>query len=176
MTGISDAEDRVINVISSLGVSFELIPCDPDYADTALFCRRYGYTEQDCGNTILVASKRKPIQYAACVVQGSERLDVNKKVRGLMSVSRVSFASADQTIQKTGMMIGGVTPFALPNTLPIYVDDKIMQLEYVIMGSGSRSSKIKISPNVFMHIGGAEIINGLSENSDRMTVTNRRSE
>jgi len=48
--------------------------------------------------------------------------------------------------------------FALPPDLPIYVDDKLMQLDWVILGSGSRSSKIKISPAVFRRIPNATIV------------------
>ena len=37
-----------------------------------------------------------------------------------------------------------------------------MELEYVILGSGSRSSKIKVSPEVFRKIPNAQIVAGLS--------------
>ena len=162
MAETGDIEKRVRAVLDGLGVAYEVVHCDPDFADTAAFCEKYGYRVEDCGNTILVASRREPRQYAACVVQGSERLDVNKKVRKLMGVSRASFASPEQTMELTGMMIGGVTAFALPEGVPLYVDEKLMQLDYAIMGSGSRSSKIKISPDVFRKMPNAEIIEGLS--------------
>jgi prolyl-tRNA editing enzyme YbaK/EbsC (Cys-tRNA(Pro) deacylase) len=60
-------------------------------------------------------------------------------------------------------MIGGVTPFALPPDLPIYADDKLMALDYVILGSGSRSSKVKIVPQVFDVLTNTQIISGLSK-------------
>ena len=47
-----------------------------------------------------------------------------------MEVSKISFASAEDTKNLTGMMIGGVTIFGLPLNLPIYLDDKIFQLDY----------------------------------------------
>ena len=95
-------------------------------------------------------------------MQATTRLDVNHSVRALLGATKVSFASADETKALTGMMIGGVTVFALPPELPIYVDDKLMQREWVILGSGSRSSKIKISPDVFRRIPNATIVPGLS--------------
>ena len=91
------------------------------------------------------------------------RLDVNKTVRKLMGVSRASFASAEQTMTVTDMMIGGVTPFTLPSHIPVYVDDNLMTLDYVILGSGSRSSKIKVGPEVFDVIPNAQVIAGLSK-------------
>ena len=96
---------------------------DPAYADTAAFCEKYGVSLGHSANTIIVGSKKEPKQYAACVVKATTRLDVNHTVRALMGVSRLSFASADETMALTGMMIGGVTLFALPETLPVYVDE-----------------------------------------------------
>jgi prolyl-tRNA editing enzyme YbaK/EbsC (Cys-tRNA(Pro) deacylase) len=109
-----------------------------------------------------VASKRSEKKFAACLVRASDRLDVNKRVRTLMGVSRLSFASAEETRELTGMEIGGVTPFALSEDLRIYVDTKVMELEYVILGSGSRSSKIKVSPSVLRKLTNVEIVEGLS--------------
>lgn len=155
-------EDRVRQVLAALDVPYELIPIDAAFADTASFCERYGFPLDHSVNTIIVGSKREPKQYCACLVLASRRLDVNHAVRGLMDVSRVSFASADDTMALTGMMIGGVTVFALPPELPIYVDATLMTLPWLILGSGSRSSKIKITPAIFERLAGAQIVPNLS--------------
>ena len=158
----ADVEKKVAEALVTLGVPYDLLECDPEYADTAAFCERYGYSPDECGNTILVSSRKEPRRYAACVVKASTRLDVNKTVRKLMGVRRLSFASAEETMERTGMMIGGVTEFALPNEVPLYVDSKVMDLETVILGSGSRSSKIRISPAVFDKMESARLVEGLS--------------
>ena len=158
----ADIEAQVVSTLNGLGIPHELIRIDPDFADTAEFCKKYGYTLEGSGNTIIVASKRGAKKYCACIVQGSARLDVNKTVKRLMGVSRASFASADETMELTGMMIGGVTAFALPEDLPVYADEKLLAQEYVILGSGSRSSKIKIAPEDIGKIPGAQFIDGLS--------------
>ena len=115
------------------------------------------------GNTIIVAAKKSPGLYCACIVRGSERLDVNQTVKRLKGVSRLSFASAEETQNLTGMMIGGVTPFGLPAGLPIYADEKLLALDYVILGSGSRSSKLKINPAELHKIPGLNFVVGLSK-------------
>ena len=159
----ADITTQVVTVLDAIGVEYEIIECDPDFADTAAFCEKYGYPVDNCGNAIVVASKREPVQFATCIVKGTSRLDVNKTVRKLMGVPKASFASPEQTVELTGMMIGGVTPFALPHDVPIYVDDKLMALDYVILGSGSRSSKVKIVPQVFNVLTNTQIISGLSK-------------
>jgi prolyl-tRNA editing enzyme YbaK/EbsC (Cys-tRNA(Pro) deacylase) len=158
----AEIEQRVTEVLNALGIPYELIPIDPQYADTAAFCARYAVPIEHGGNTILVASKKEPRQFCACVVKASRRLDVNHTVRKLMGVSKVSFASAEETQALTGMMLGGVTVFALPPDLPIYVDATLMVLPWLILGSGSRSSKIKIAPAVFERLPGARIVSDLS--------------
>ena len=157
-----DIERRVVEVLGRLGVPYERIEIDPAFADTAAFCAKYGSPLERAGNTIIVASKKEPRQYAACVVLATTRLDVNHAVRTLMGASKVSFASADETMALTGMLLGGVTVFALPEDLPIYVDDGLTALDWIILGSGSRSSKIKISPEVFRRLPNARIVPGLA--------------
>ena len=159
----ADIATQVIAVLDGLKVEYEIIECDPDFADTAAFCERYGYPVDNCGNAIVVASKREPVKFAACIVKGTSRLDVNKTVRKLMGVPKASFASPEQTVAITGMMIGGVTPFALPPQVPVYADEKLMALDYVILGSGSRSSKVKIAPRVFETLPNARVVAGLSK-------------
>jgi prolyl-tRNA editing enzyme YbaK/EbsC (Cys-tRNA(Pro) deacylase) len=155
-------EQQVIRALDALGVPYEIVPIDPAFADTAQFCERYGFPMEQSGNTIIVASKKEPKQYAAAVVRASARLDVNHAVRKLMGVSRLSFATAEETMALTGMMIGGVTVLALPPELPIYVDDGLMPLDYVILGSGSRSSKVKVAPAIFTRLANAQVIPGLA--------------
>ena len=94
-------EARVVSTLNDLGIEHDLIQIDPDFADTAEFCEKYGYTLEGSGNTIIVASKRGAKKYCACIVQGSARLDVNKTVKKLMGVSRASFASAEETMELT---------------------------------------------------------------------------
>ena len=162
MTQRSEIEMAVEANLREMGISYELVQINPDFADTADFCREYGYSLDICGNTIVVASKRGEIQYSVCIVLGSDRLDVNKTVRSLMGVSRLSFASAEETEALTGMAVGGVTPFALPADLQVYADEKLLSVERLILGSGSRSSKILVAPEDLRKLPRVQFVAGLS--------------
>ena len=61
-------EEIVIVALQKLDVSYELIDIDPNFADTAAFCEKYGYPAERSCNTIIVASKKEPKRYVACVV------------------------------------------------------------------------------------------------------------
>ena len=153
-------EEIVAASAEKLGVPYELIPIDPAYADTAAFCGKYGYPADRSCNTIIVASKKEPKKFVACVVLAHTRLDVNKRVTKLMGVPKASFASAEEMMALTGMQVGGVTPFSLPTGLPLYIDDRIPPLDWIVLGGGGRSLKVKISPEVFTKLG-AEVVAGL---------------
>lgn len=152
---------KVVEVLHRLDVKYKVLECDPDFADTAVFCKQYGYLEEAAANAIIVASRHDPVVYACCSVLATTKLDVNRKVKEIMDVRKVSFASADKTLELTGMMIGGVTPFALPE-IPYYIDAKVMEQTEVIIGGGNRSSKLVVEPAELLKIPGARVIEGLA--------------
>ena len=156
-------EREVVAALTALGVRFEVMDCDPDFADTAAFCERYGIDPEISANAIVVASKKEPKQYACCVVLATTRLDVNGVVRRRLAVNKASFASAEETRELTGMMIGGVTPFALPPGVPIWVDSRVVDHEEVVVGGGSRSMKVRVASEVFSKLDVAEIVDDLAK-------------
>jgi prolyl-tRNA editing enzyme YbaK/EbsC (Cys-tRNA(Pro) deacylase) len=158
----SAIETKVRARLEALGVEYETIECDPDFADTAAFCARYGVPPEQSANTIVVAARNEPGVACACVVLATCRLDVNHAVCELLGVRKASFAAADQTRDITGMMIGGVTPFGLPEALPLYIDARVMTEESVVIGGGSRSMKIKLAPEGLLRLPGARAVEGLA--------------
>lgn len=138
--------DAVLDQLDELGLAYEVVPCDPDLADTATFCEAYGYAAEDTANAIVVIGKSNPPSYVMCLVLSSTRLDVNRVVRKRMGVRRASFASADQTKELTGMEIGGVTVFGSITDLPLWVDARVMQRPSLIIGGGGRDRKLLVPP------------------------------
>ena len=159
-------ESEICAVLNRIGAHYELITCDPELADTQVFCEHYGYALENSANTIIVESKSGRKQYAACLLLATTRLDVNKMVRKRMGVRRISFASPEETRDLTGMALGGVTPLALPDNVPLWVDHRVMQADYVILGGGSRSSKIKVSPQIFLQTPNTSIVENLARSTD----------
>lgn len=155
-------EERVRARLTALGVEYEMIACDPAFADTAAFCARYGIAPEQSANTIVVAARKDPGVACACVVLATCRLDVNHAVCDLLGVRKASFAAADQTRDLTGMMIGGVTPFGLPEDLALYIDAHVMAQESVVIGGGSRSVKIRLAPAGLLSLPAARVIDGLA--------------
>ncbi|MEK7153633.1 MAG: YbaK/EbsC family protein [Patescibacteria group bacterium] len=150
----------VKQALDTYDIKAKAIECNPELADTADFCAHYGFALDQSANTIIVASRTEPIRFSACLVLAATKLDVNKKVRELMGIRKLSFATAGQTKELTGMLIGGVTIVGLPD-IPIYIDKEVMERSEVIVGGGNRSSKLVLNPAELRKLPDSHIIDGL---------------
>ena len=148
--------------LDAIGADYEVMPCDPELADTAAFVAAYGVPLERSANTILVASKGSQPSYAACVLLATTALDVNTVVRREMEVRKASFARAEPTRDVTGMEIGGVTPFGLPSDLPVLVDGRVMEPDWNVLGGGNRSSKLRIAPSILGGLPAVRVVSGLA--------------
>ena len=148
---------RVQEQIDSLGIEYEPLACEEHLADTAEFCAHYGVSADEACNAILVALKTSPRTYVACLVRADTKLDVNHKLAAVVGVKRMSFASGEETASLTGQAIGGVTVFALPEEMPIYIDERVMQQPRVIVGGGNRTSKIRLDPHALTKLPNAHV-------------------
>jgi prolyl-tRNA editing enzyme YbaK/EbsC (Cys-tRNA(Pro) deacylase) len=158
---VTDPEAQVRDAVAGRpGV--EVIDIDPALADTADFCAAYGYAMEDSANAILVMGKSEPPVFAVGVVLATTRLDVNRVVRRRLGARKASFAPPDVTRDLTGMEIGGVTPFALPDGLPLWIDSRVMQRERIVVGGGSRSCKVVGPPAMLLGLPGAEVVEDLA--------------
>ena len=145
------------------GFEYEVWPCDPELADTAAFCAHYGVALENSANAILVRAKTGSEKYALCVLLATHRLNTNHTVRKKLSARKVSFASAEQTRELTGMEIGGVTPLCLPPALPLWIDAAVMDCDYVVLGGGNRGSKIKVDPQILLLQADVEVVPDLAK-------------
>ena len=159
---MTDTLPKIRQFLESTKLKFEVMDCDPELADTNVFCREYGIDLEDSVNAIVVKTKTGKLKYAACALLATTRLDINKTIRKKLGARKVSFANIEETAELTAMNIGGVTPLTLPSTLPLWVDSNVMQRNSIILGGGNRSSKIKVSPKIFNYTLNTEIVEGLA--------------
>lgn len=157
------ADPKVIAAMNEYGLIYEEMECDPDLADTAAFCEAYDIPIEQSANAILVASRKPEGHQAVCVVLAHTRLDVNGVVRRKLGVRKLSFAPAELTFELTGQEIGGVTVFGLPKELPVWFDSRVLEPEWVVIGAGTRSAKIRLDPTQFEGLDGFEIVENLAK-------------
>jgi prolyl-tRNA editing enzyme YbaK/EbsC (Cys-tRNA(Pro) deacylase) len=131
---------------------------DPEVADTAAFCERYDVPLEVSANCVVVAGRRgQDTRLAACVVLATTRADVNGLVRRRLDARKASFAPMDLAVAETGMEYGGITPIGLPSSWPVLVDRAVLNVPYVVIGSGLRRSKLVVASHVLSKLPGAEV-------------------
>lgn len=154
-------DEKVLKSLEENGIEFQVFECEEDFADTYAFCEKYGFSLSQSANTIIIVGKGEPIKYAACVALATTKLDVNKKVCQLLEVKKASFASFEQTAEKTNMKIGGVTIFGIEN-MPIFVDSMVMDNKQIVMGGGNRSTKVLLDPKELAKLPNLQVVENLA--------------
>ncbi len=136
---------------------------DPEAADTAEFCERYGVSPAESANCVVIAGKRAgETRYAACVILATTRADVNNVARRELDVRKASFAAMDVAVAESGMEYGGITPLGLPPEWPVLVDVAVADTPFVVIGSGVRRSKLVLAGKLLAGMPGAQVIDGLA--------------
>ena len=136
---------------------------DPELADTAAFCDRYGVRLEESANCVVVSVRRgEQSRLVACVILASTRADVNGVVRRHLGARKATFASMDTAVAESGMEYGGITPIGLPAGWPLLVDGAAAGSPWVVVGSGLRRSKLSLPGHLLAALPAAEVLPGLA--------------
>jgi prolyl-tRNA editing enzyme YbaK/EbsC (Cys-tRNA(Pro) deacylase) len=135
---------------------------DPDLADTAAFCERYGSALERSANCVVIRGTRgSDIRFAACVVLATTRADVNGLVRRRLDARSASFAPMDDAVERTRMEYGGITPLGLPRDWPVLVDPAVAASDGIVIGAGVRGAKLFLPGAVLARAPRVEVVEGL---------------
>jgi prolyl-tRNA editing enzyme YbaK/EbsC (Cys-tRNA(Pro) deacylase) len=152
----------VAAALPSLDGAVWVAAIDADLADTAAFTDAYGVPLEASANCVVVAARRAgQTTLAACLVLATTRADVNGLVRRHLGARKASFAPQDVAVAETGMAYGGITPIGLPAGWPVLVDAAVAASDLVVVGSGTRGSKLAVPGSLLAALPGAEVLEGL---------------
>lgn len=93
--------------------------------------------------------KSKKGNLIAAVVLGTQKLDM-RKLSLLSGLKKLSLASQDSIKKITEHKIGGIPPFAIIQKIDVYVDEAVLQKDFVIGSAGSPHYGLKFHPTVLI--------------------------
>ncbi len=132
---------------------------DPSLSDTAAFCEQYDVSMDSSVNCVIVEGKRGENKtYAAVLIGGSRRADINGVVRKAMDAKKISFAPKELAVEMSGMEFGAINPIGLPADWMIFVDTEVSKLDLGIIGSGIRKSKLLVSGQLLASLPNAQVL------------------
>ena len=140
-----------------------LAEIDPALADTAAMSEAYAVPLEASANCVVVMGRRAGDERtAACLVRADTRADVNTTVKKLLDVRKCSFLDHDRAVAETGMEHGGITPVGLPDGWRLLLDQRVVDIEQAVVGSGVRGSKLVLPGRLLAELPGAEVVAGLA--------------
>ncbi len=123
-----DKEDRLLEFdVSSATVSLaaQALGCEP-------------------GRIAKTMSFRVGERVVLVVAAGDERID-NRKFKDTFQ-TKAKMLSPEEVEPLTGNAAGGVSPFALPEGVELYLDESLRRFDPVYPAGGSSSSAVRLSP------------------------------
>jgi prolyl-tRNA editing enzyme YbaK/EbsC (Cys-tRNA(Pro) deacylase) len=132
---------------------------DPEVSDTAAFCEKYDIGMDVSVNCVIVEARRgERTWYAACLVPATIRADINGMVRRELDAKKLSFAPMEKATTLSNMTYGAISPIGLPADWPILVDSGAAALDYAVIGSGIRKSKLLVPGSLFSSLPNAKVL------------------
>lgn len=154
----------VAAALADLGSPAWVAAIDDDLADTAAFSEAYAVPLEVSANCVVVAARRAGVtSLAACLVLATTRADVNGLVRRHLGARKASFAPQDVAVAESGMAYGGITPVGLPAAWPVLLDPAVAAADWVVVGSGTRGSKLAVTGAALAALPAAEVLPGLGQ-------------
>lgn len=93
-----------------------------------------------------------PAGVGVLVAMGTARLS-NPKFKAAFS-QKAKMLSAEETLAETGFPVGGVCPFALPQGVPVFLDESLRRYDTVYPAAGTRDSAVKVPVSDFAALTG----------------------
>lgn len=110
-----------------------------------------GVTPEDFVKSVCMVTKAGRIVVA--IVKGEDRAD-RSAVQQLLGLAKLSIASPEAMLLKTGYPAGGTPPFGFDATF--VMDERVFKKPVVYAGGGSDRALIRIAPAEMQRVNGAQ--------------------
>ena len=128
----------------------EIIETAESSSTVALAAEAHGVDPAQIAKTICL---RVGEETMLVVAGGLSRLD-NRKVKDRFG-AKGRMLGPDEVMDVTSHPVGGVCPFGLPTTLPVYCDISLRRFDVVVPAAGSTNSAVRISTERLADLTGA---------------------
>jgi prolyl-tRNA editing enzyme YbaK/EbsC (Cys-tRNA(Pro) deacylase) len=118
----------------------EIIETDDSSSTVELAAKAHDVEPAQIAKTICLSVGERTV---LVVTSGTGRLD-NRKLKDVFG-GKGRMLNAEQVLAVTGHPVGGVCPFGLPSTLPVYCDVSLQRFKEVVPAAGSTNAAVKIS-------------------------------
>lgn len=80
-----------------------------------------------------------------------------KKVAKAFNGKKADMMPANKAQNRTGFIVGGISPFGQKNQAPLVIDESCLNLENVIVSGGRRGFSLRMKVTDFLEVSGADV-------------------
>lgn len=128
--------EEVRACFAALGIRKEIHTFGESTHNSELAARELGVEVGQIAKTILLLVDEMPV---VVVISGDRRVDF-KKVKALRGGRRVRLAGPEDVVAHTGFKVGAVSPVALPEEIPAYLDASLRRFETIYPAAGETNN------------------------------------
>ncbi|MCV0429720.1 MAG: YbaK/EbsC family protein [Roseibium sp.] len=143
--------ESVRSHLANAAPELEVIVTPDSSATVELAAKAHGVLPGQIAKTLSFQLKE---EIFLVVARGDVRLD-NKKAKAEFG-GKVKMLGREEVERLTGHPVGGVCPFGLAHTLPVFCDISLKDFDIVIPAAGATNAAVKISPQQMAEITAAK--------------------
>ena len=116
---------------------------------TAVSARELGVEEYHVIKTLVMEDEqRRPL-----IVLMHGDLEVStKELARVIGVKTITPCNSDRAFKQTGYQIGGTSPFATRNKMPVYIEKTILDIKEIYINGGKRGFLVSVTPQVIVDL------------------------
>ncbi len=134
--------EQVRAFFDAAGIAKEIHTFDESTHNSELAAKSLGVAVGQIAKTILVMVDDAPV---VVVISGDRRVDF-KKVKALCRGRKVRLAGPEDVAACTGFKVGAVSPVALPDGIPVYLDASLKRFDTVYPAAGETNNMFVTTP------------------------------
>ncbi len=144
---MKEETDKILNIFKENNIKYQLYEHEPVYTSQQAATIRGVELKTGCKSMVL---KTKSGKFILANIAADRRIDL-KKLEKLVG-SKLSFATKEEVLQVTSCDPGSVPPFGKLFGLPTFLDESVLENDYVNFNIGMLTKSVKISKQDLLKI------------------------
>ena len=133
-----------VRALRAAGVAFTDHPyAYEEKGGTAVSARELGVDEHCVVKTLIMEDERKD----PCIVlmHGDRQVSVKELAR-IMGVKTVAPCTPETALKHSGYLVGGTSPFGTRKSMPVYLEETVLDLPRIYINGGKRGYLVGLAP------------------------------
>ncbi|MDZ4180988.1 MAG: YbaK/EbsC family protein [Coriobacteriia bacterium] len=144
---------RVREVLIEHGLAEEIVTFEQSTKTAQMAADAMGCELGQIVKSLVMVADGRPV---VALVAGDRRGDASA-IAAEVGATAARMADADTVREATGYAIGGVSPFALPASLIVLVDDSLERFDVVYPAAGTPQSMVRMPRQLLLDIAGGRV-------------------